>query len=153
MNKFFTMLFMASVLSVMLTACGDNDEPVVPDAQKIESVYENETDTHYMFDIDMDKDSSDIYLYNVSFTIGDRVSPPMTLRIPAPVTVDKSGNVFTYAGTGIVADMQRGTTWMPMTNADYLVHNLTCMVNTKNKTFAISFDCHGGHFEDNGKIL
>ena len=47
----------------------------------------------------MDKDSSTIYMYNIVFSIGEATSPAMTLRVDAPVTVDKSGKVYTYAGT------------------------------------------------------
>ena len=34
----------------------------------------------------------------------------------------------------------------------YLVTNLTCTVDTKNRTYDIAFDCHGGHFADSGKL-
>ena len=123
-----------------------------PLSLQLESVYENESDTHYKFDIDMGKDSSTIIMYNVVFRIGEATSPAMTLRVAAPLTVDSNGKTFTYTGTGIVADMLRGTTWMPMPGEDYLVHNLTCEVNTETKHYSISFDCHGGHFDDSGQI-
>lgn len=118
----------------------------------VESEYESETDTHFLFDIDMDKDSSSIYMYNIVFRIGEATSPAMTLRVDAPVTVDKDGKVYTYAGTGIVAYMMRGTTWMPMPGESYLVNNLTCTVDTKNSTYSIAFDCHGGHFDETGQL-
>lgn len=118
----------------------------------VESEYQSETDTHFMFDIDMDKDSSSIYMYNIVFRIGEATSPAMTLRVDAPVTADKDGKVYTYAGTGIVAYMMRGTTWMPMPGDAYLVNNLTCTINTSAKTYDIAFDCHGGHFEKEGKL-
>ena len=118
----------------------------------VESEYESETDTHFLFDIDMDKDSSSIYMYNIVFRIGEATSPAMTLRADAPVTVDKDGKVYTYAGTGIVAYMMRGTTWMPMPGESYLVNNLTCTVDTKNSTYSIAFDCHGGHFDETGQL-
>ena len=117
-----------------------------------ESEYESPTETHFLFDIDLDKDSSSIYMYNIVFRIGEATSPAMTLRVDAPITVDKDGKVYTYAGTGIVALMLRGTTWMPMPGDAYLVHNLICNVNPDAKTYYISFDCHGGHFEENGKL-
>lgn len=153
MKKLFSMFFMATMLCMVMVACGDdNDEPTVPTTNKIESVYTNETDLHYTFDINLDKDSSSIYIYNVKFRIGDSMSPAMTLRVDAPVTVDKSGKVYTYAGTGIVAYMLRNTTWQPMQDESYLVNDLICTVNTDAKTFFISFNCHGGHFEQNGQL-
>ena len=121
-------------------------------AFQIENEYTNPDDTHYMFEVDLDRDSSSIYMYNIVFRIGEATSPAMTLRVDAPVTVDKSGKVYTYSGTGIVAFMMRGTTWMPMPGDSYLVHDLTCTVNPDAKTYFIKFDCHGGHFEENGKL-
>ena len=226
MKKFFSMLFIASLLGLVLTACG-KDEPVqtatpeitfeiqesqvvvtakgqgevllyldgksttnptilqrthqdytatftataqeanqriseirtlqitIPKNEKLvqfsaESAYENENDTHFKFDIDLNQDSSMINIYNIVFRIGEATSPAMTLRFKAPVTVD--GKTYTYAGNGIVAEMQRGTTWMPMPGDSYLVNNLTSTVNPSDKTYSIKFDCHGGHFEESGKL-
>lgn len=228
MKKFFSMLFIATMLGIVFTACGD-DEPAqtaapeitfeiqedqavvtakgqgevllylngastsnptilqrsyqdyeavftataqeakqrisevttlkltIPKSDKLvrftaESEYESATDTHFQFDIDLEKDSSSIYMYNIVFRIGDATSPAMTLRVDAPVTVDKSGKVYTYSGTGIMGYMMRGTSWVPMPGDAYLVHNLTCNVNPEAKTYSISFDCHGGHFEENGRL-
>lgn len=153
MKKFFSMLFVFTMLGMVFTACGDEkDGPVIPPAQSLESAYENPDDTHFTFDINMSKDSSSIYMYNIVFHIGDATSPAMTLRVDAPVTVDKNGKVYTYAGTGIVAFMQRGTTWMPMPGDAYLVHDLLCTVDTNVKSYFIKFDCHGGHFEESGRL-
>lgn len=153
MKKLFSMLFIATMLGLVFTACGDDkDEPEVPKTQNLESVYQEPTDTHFLFDINLDKDSSSIYMYNIVFRIGEATSPAMTLRVEAPVTVDKSGKVYTYSGTGIVAYMMRGSTWTPMPGEAYLVHNLTCTVNPEAKSYYITFDCHGGHFEENGKL-
>ncbi len=144
---------MATMLGMVFTACGDEkDAPVVPVTQNLESEYENETDTHFRFDIDMDKDSSSIYMYNIVFHIGEATSPAMTLRVDAPVTVDKAKKVYTYSGTGIVAYMMRGSTWVPMPGEAYLVHNLLCTIDTNVKSYYIKFDCHGGHFEESGKL-
>lgn len=118
----------------------------------VNSEYESETDAHFMFDIDLDKDSSSIYMYNIVFRIGEATSPAMTLRVNAPVTVDKDGKIYTYSGTGIVPDLMRGTIWVPMTGDAYMVHNLTCTVNPEAKDYYITFDCHGGHFEQTGKL-
>ena len=147
------MLFIATMLGLVFTACGDDkDEPEVPKTQNLESVYQEPTDTHFLFDINLDKDSSSIYMYNIVFRIGEATSPAMTLRVDAPVTVDKSGKVYTYSGTGIVAYMMRGTTWTLMPGEAYLVHNLTCTVKPEAKSYYITFDCHGGHFEQNGSL-
>ena len=118
----------------------------------VSSIYESETDTHYMFDIDLEKDSSSIYLYNIVFRIGESTSPAMNIRIDAPVTVDKTGKIYTYAGTGIMPYMMRGNTPVPMPGDTYLVTDLLCNVNTEAKTFDIKFDCHDGHFEDSGRL-
>ena len=108
MKKLFSILFMATMFGLVFTACGDDDDdPPVP-TQKLESVYLEPTDTHFMFDIDLNKDSSSIYLYNIVFHIGEAVSPAMNIRIDAPVTVDKSGKVYTYSGTNIMPYLLRG---------------------------------------------
>ena len=149
MKKIISMLCMATALSVMLTACGDDkDEPVAPTTQKIESVYQNETEPHYVFDIDMSKDSSSIYLYNVKFS--DKMPVTVNIRIDAPVTVDKSGKVFTYAGTNIVPYLIMGST--PVPRSDFMVTNLTCTVDTKKKTYDMFFNCHGGEFKAAGEL-
>lgn len=150
MKKLLSALLLAA-LCMSFTACGDDDEPVTPDpVQNLESVYQNETDARYVFDIDLDKDSSSIYLYNVKFTIGERVSPPMNIRIDAPVTVDKSGKVFTFAGTDIIPYLLMGTT--PVPSPGFMVTNLTCTVDTKEKTYDMFFNCHGGEFKASGKL-
>lgn len=153
MKKLFSILFLATILGMVFTACSDEkDGPVIPKTQNLESMYEKETDTHFMFDINMNKDSSSIYMYNIVFRIGDATSPAMTLRVDAPVSMDKNGKVYTYAGTNIMAYMMRGTTWTPMPGDDYRVNNLLCTVDTNVKTYFIKFDCHGGHFEESGKL-
>ena len=152
MKKLLPILALAAMLCAVASCGDDKDEPVVPDPQTLESVYQDATETHYTFDIDMDRDSSSIYLYNIVFRIGDAVSPAMNIRIDAPVNVDKTGKIFTFAGTGIAPYLLRGTTPVPMSGDAYLVHNLTCTVNTGNKTFNIAFDCHGGHHSDSGNL-
>jgi len=150
----FTLSIMA--LALGLVACGDdNDEPVVEKSQRIESYYESESDVHYLFDIDLEADSSSIYCYNVTFTIGDRKSPALNIRIDAPVsvTVNSAGSIYTYttaAGTSTIPYIIMGTTAVPM--AEYAVTNLTCMVNTRDRTYRISFNCHGGEYSDSGDL-
>jgi hypothetical protein len=68
------------------------------------------------------------------------------------VTVDKDGKVYTYAGTGIHPYMQRVGTMLRLYDDIYLVTDLTCKVDTKNLTYSITFDCHGGHFDDHGSL-
>ena len=151
MKKLFNVLFLATMLGMVLVSCGDEkDEPVGPSNYQLESISESETDTHFTFVIDLDKDSSSIYLYNVVFTIGETQSPAMNIRIDAPVTVDKSGKIYTYAGTDITPFLLRGNTPVPMPSMP--VTNLTCNVDTKNKTFNIFFNCHGGEYSNSGKL-
>lgn len=153
MKRLSFLLFATILLGMAFVSCGDDkDEPVIPEAQKLETMYQDATETHFMFDIDMEKDSSSIYMYNIVFTIGSASSPAMNIRVDAPVTVDKTGKVFTFAGTGIHPYMQRGSSMMQLTDDRYLVTDLICIVNTANKTYDITFDCHGGHFAEQGKL-
>lgn len=152
MKKIFSMLFIAAMCCMAMVSCGNEDEPVKPVRNIWETVHESESDIYYQFYIDTQKDSSSIFMYNIVFTIGDRVSPAMTIRVDAPLTVDKSGQVFTYAGTGIAPYMMMGSGMIQLTDDDYLVNNLTCVVDTKNRTYDIKFDCHGGHYSDSGSL-
>ena len=148
------------MLGIVFTSCGkdDPDEPVVP-AQQLESEHGQANDTYLIYDIDLSKDSSSIYVYNAVFTMGETTSPALTIRVDAPCTVDKTGKVFTFAGTGIVPFLMRGSTAVPVPSLS--VNNLRSVVNTENKTYSISFDCQGnvggkaidGHYEKEGKIL
>ena len=150
MKKLFSMLFIATLLGLMFTACGDDkDEPEVPKTQNLTTVHESETDSYFVFDIDMNKDKSTIYMYNIQFAPG---APKMVLRVDVPVSLNKSGNTYIMSGTDLIAEMQRGSSWVPMPEEQYQLKNLTCTVNPKGKLYAISFDAHGGHFEDSGKL-
>lgn len=150
MKKIFTMLFMATALSVMLTACGDDDEPVVPKTQNLVTAHESDIDQYFVFDIDMNKDKSTIYMYNIQFA---PKAPKMTLRVNVPVTLNKSGSAYIMTGTNLVCDMNMPSAgWVPMTDEQYQLQNLTCTVNPNAKLYAISFDAHGGHFEESGKL-
>ena len=150
MKKLFSMLFIATMLCMVSVACGDDNDEPIPTTQKLESVYQNETDTHFVFDINLDKDSSSIYLYNVVFTIGEAQSPAMNIRIDAPVTVDKKGTFFTYAGNNITPFMLRGNNPVPMPSMP--VTNLMCNVDTKRKYYEMYFECHGGSYAANGDL-
>ena len=58
MKKIFSMLLIAAALCMVVAACGDNkDEPVVPEAQKLESEHSAANDTYLVYDIDLSKDS------------------------------------------------------------------------------------------------
>lgn len=151
MKKLFALLFAAAVLGMAFVSCGDDkDEPVKPEpTQNLESVYENENEMRYVFDIDLAQDSSSIYIYNVVFGPG---APSLMVRIDAPVTTDSSGKVYTYAGTNIIPYAQLHGVMLRMTDEVYRVTNLLCHVNTEAKTYDIKFDCHGGHFENAGKL-
>ncbi len=144
------MLFIATLLGLVFTACGDDkDEPEVPQAQNLVSVHENdETDQYFVFDIDMSKDKSTIYMYHIQFAPG---APTMTLRVNVPATL-KNGT-YTLSGTDLVADMNMPSAgWVTMDDERYQLKNLTSTVNPKAKQYSISFDAHGGHFEESGKL-
>ena len=116
----------------------------------LESVHESEGDLYYVFDIDMTKDKSTIYMYNIQFAPR---APKMNLRANVPVSVDKGSNAYVMSGTGLVADMEMPSIgWVPMEDEQYQLQNLQCTVNPSTKEFSISFDAHGGHFEDSGKL-
>ena len=150
MKKLFSMLFIATMLGLVFTACGDDkDVPEAPKAQNLVSVHENENDAYFVFDIDMSKDKSTIYMYNIRF---GGAPYAMTLRVAVPASVDNSGKIYTLKGTGLIADMKRGDTWTPMPDEQYQLSNLMCTVNTEAKQYSISFDAHGGHFEESGKL-
>lgn len=159
MKNIFAILFVASMLSMVFTSCGkdDPDEPVVP-AQQLESEHGQANDTYLIYDIDLSKDSSSIYVYNAVFTMGETTSPALTIRVDAPCSVDKTGKVFTFAGTGIVPFLMRGSTAVPFPTLS--VNNLRSVVNIEKKTYSVSFDCQGtamgkeinGHYDKEGKL-
>lgn len=150
MKKLFSMFFIATLLGLVFTACGDDkDEPEVPQVQNLVSVHENdETDKYFVFDIDMSKDKSTIYMYHIQFAPG---APTMTLRVNVPATL-KNGT-YTLSGTDLVADMNMPSAgWVTMDDERYQLKNLMCTVSPKAKQYSISFDAHGGHFEESGKL-
>ena len=149
MKKLFSMLFIATMLGMVFTACGDEkDEPDVQ-VQNLESVHENdETDMYFVFDIDMNKDMGTIIMYNIQFAPN---APTMTLRVNVPASL-KDG-VYTLSGTDLVADMHMPSAgWVTMSDERYQLKNLMCTVNPKAKQYSIAFDAHSGHFEDSGKL-
>jgi hypothetical protein len=151
MKKLFSMMFIVTLLGLVFTACGDDkDEPEVPKTQNLVTAHESDTDQYFVFDIDMNKDKSTIYMYNIQFAPN---APKMTLRVNVPVTLNKSGSAYIMTGTNLVCDMNMPSAgWVPMTDEQYLLNNLTCTVNPSAKLYAISFDAHGGHFEESGKL-
>lgn len=150
MKKIFCMLFVAAMLSVVFVSCGDEkDEPKNPVSQLIESVHSETNDTYLVWDINTEKDSSSIYVYNVQF---DPRAPLMTIRVDAPVTIDKSGKIYTFAGTGIHPYLFYGDRFVQFMDDAYLVTNLISTVNIGEKMYSISFDCHGGHYDKTGQL-
>ncbi len=159
MKKFFSMLFIAAALGMMITACGDEkDEPDLPVTQQLESEHGEANDTYLIYDIDLNKDSSTIYVYNAVFQMGGVSSPPLNISVNAPCTVDKTGKVFTLVGTDIVPNLVRGNTPVPFPTLR--VNNLRSTVDIEKKTYSISFDCQGtamgkeidGHYDKEGKL-
>ena len=159
MKKIISMFFIAAALCLMVTACGnDKDEPEIPQTQKLESEHGATNDTYLVYDIDLNKDSSSIYVYNAVFQMGDKTSPALNIRVDAPCTVDKTGKVFTYTGTNIPAYLIMGTTPTPFPTLR--VNNLRSVIDTEKRTYSISFDCQGtamgkpidGHYEKEGKL-
>ena len=158
MKKLLPALLFAA-LFLTFAACGDEkDDPVIP-TQRLESEHGATNDTYLIYDIDLNKDSSSIYVHNAVFAMGDKTSPPLNIRVDAPCTIDKTGKVFTFIGTGIIPCLMQGSTAVPFPSLS--VNNLRSVVNTENKTYSISFDCQGnvggkpidGHYEKEGKIL
>ena len=153
------MLFVATMLGMVFVACGDEkDEPVAPISQMIESVHGEANDTYLIWDINTANDSSAIYVYNAVFRMGDKPSPALNISVNSPCSVDKTGKVFTFAGSGIVPCLMMGGTAVPFPTLH--VNNLKSVVNTENKTYSISFDCQGtvngkeidGHYDKEGKL-
>ena len=152
MKKLFSMLFIATLLGLTFAACGDDkDEPEVPKTQNLTTVHEGESDQYFVFDIDMSKDKSTIYMYNIQFAPN---APKMNLRVNVPVNLNQSGSAYIMIGTNLICEMDMPSAggWVPMPDEQYQLKNLTCTVNPKAKLYAISFDAHGGHFEDSGKL-
>ena len=144
------MLFIVTLLGLVFTACGDDkDEPEAPKAQNLESV--EQSGHHFVFDIDMNKDKSTIYMYQIQFAPG---APAMDLRVNVPATLNQSSNVYTLSGTGLVAEryMESTKSWDPMPDDRYKLNDLTCTVNPSAKQYSISFTAHGGKFEESGKL-
>ena len=131
----FFLAFSAMILG--LAACGNDDEP--------------QTTRDYDFYLDLTNNIGTIDIYDVVFTIGDRESPAMTIRIP-DAKFTKDGNIITFNDTNIAPMMIRGENFIPMGDPTYNVTDLKCEVNVKKETFTISFNCHGGTFTDSGKI-
>lgn len=160
MKKIFSMLFIAAAMCMVVTACGDEkDEPEVPKTHLLESEHSEATGTYLVYDIDLKKDSSTIYVYNAVFQMGDKTSPALNIRVDAPCTADKTGKVFTYVGTNIIPYLVMGNTPTPFPTLR--VNNLRSVVDTEKKTYSISFDCQGtamgkpidGHYDKEGKLL
>jgi len=151
MKKLFLTLLVAT-LTLGFVSCGDDkDEPKVPETQNLTSVHEGESDKYFVFDIDMKKDKSTIYMYNIQFAPR---APQLTLRVNVPVSLNAGGDTYTMSGTNLIAEWDNPSAggWIPMGEDQYRLNNLKCTVNPKAKEYTLSFDAHGGHFEENGKL-
>ena len=158
MKKLLPALLFAA-LFLTFAACGDDkDEPDVPKTQKLESEHGEANDTYLIWDIDLDKDSSSIYVYNAVFRMGDAASPPLNISVNAPCTVDKTGKVYSLTGTNIIPNLVMGSTPTPFPTLR--VNNLRSVVDVDKKTYSISLDCQGtamgkpidGHYEKEGNL-
>ena len=160
MKIFYAILSIVAVLGIMFSSCGkdDPDEPVNPNIQRLESEHGVANDTYLIYDIDLRKDSSSIYVHNAVFSMGETSPMTLNIRVDAPCTVDLTGKVFTFAGTGIVPNLMRGNTPVPISTLH--VNNLRSVVDIERKTYSISFDCKGsamgrdidGHYNKEGKL-
>ena len=160
MKRFFAILSIVAVLGIMFCSCGkdDPDEPVNPNIQRLESEHSVANDTYLIYDIDLSKDSSTIYVQNAVFSMGETSEMKLNISVNTPCTVDKTGKVFTFRGTNIVPNLMRGNTPVPFPTLR--VNNLTSIVNVEKKTYSISFDCPGtamgneidGHYDKEGKL-
>jgi len=151
MKKFFSIFCLAALLGLLCSACGDNDEPDTPVTQNLVSVHVDESDLYFVFDIDKTNDKATIYMYNIQFAPR---APKMNLRVNVPASLDSDGKTYTMSGTNLVAEMDMPSAggWIPMEDEQYQLKNLVCTVNPAAKSYSISFDAHGGHFEDSGKL-
>ena len=160
MKKFYAILSIVAVLGIMFSSCGkdDTDEPVNPNIQRLESEHGVANDTYLIYDIDLRRDSSSIYVHNAVFSVGETSPMTLNIRVDAPCTVGPTGKVFTFAGTGIVPNLMRGNTPVPISTLH--VNNLRSVVDIERKTYSISFDCKGtamgrdidGHYDKEGKL-
>lgn len=148
------MLLMATIaMAVSFTACSDDDEPQIIDVKDgvIVSTTEQSTDTRFEYTLNEDAGTGTIVVYNVVFTIGERQSPAMTIRIPN-AKFTRTRNIITFNDTDIAPDMLRGSTFVPMGDPAYNVTDLNSVLNLDDKTFNISFICHGGDYSKSGNI-
>ncbi|MBQ7691435.1 MAG: hypothetical protein IJT30_09665 [Muribaculaceae bacterium] len=155
MIKKAMLLLSLVAMTMYLSCCGsdEKDEPEVVPEGTYASVYTSENDTHYEYTLDMEHQLCTITVHNVVFTIGERQSPAMTIRIPnaAIVSTSHTGAV-TIEDTNIAPEMLRGSDFVPMPDVQYIVTDLRATLNAVEKTFAITFKCHGGEFSDTGKL-
>lgn len=145
-------MLLIATLSLGFVSCGDDkDEPDTPENKNLVSVHENESDAYFVFDVASQKDKGTIYMYNMQFAPR---APKMNLRAVVPMTKNSQGTAYIMSGTDLVIDMDMPSAggWTPMPDEQYQLKNLTCTVNPKAKLYSISFDAHGGHFDESGKL-
>ena len=96
--------------------------------------------------------SGNVLLSNVQFSIGERQSPKMTIRIPYDehVTITPTATGYTVSGTGITGLYRQNEEYIPFEQST--IDNMEIVVDVVNKQYSISFDCMGGSFTDSGKL-
>lgn len=117
--------------------------------------YSNATELYFTFKCGLNNENTyegNVLLSNVQFSIGERTSPKMTIRIPYDDNVTVTGTTTGYVvtGTGITGKYQQGGTEIPFEQST--IDNLEIVVDVVNKQYSISFDCMGGSFANSGKL-
>ena len=154
MKKTLALIAFTGLLALTLASCGSDDdkkdEPTPPSRLTLESVTDTETGARIVFEIYLDNDSSTIYVYNAVITANGLTTAPMNVRVNAPCKGDNEGKVFTYSGTGLIPQVQRGSIYTPQSSL--VVTDFTCVVNTIAKTYSTQFDCLGKHYFKSGAL-
>ncbi len=150
MRKFLSMMAIVA-LTLSMASCGDdeNDEIVFQhewEKQWVSTETGENVPTFY-FDLRHPGTESPVTLQHVQFKIGERVSPPMNIKIKAPLS--KKGNIYTFSGTDLIPFMLVGDNEVPADK--FIVTDYVATVNVKAETYSISFKCHGGEFNSSGK--
>ena len=117
--------------------------------------YTDATELFFTFKCGLNNENNyegNVLMSNVQFSIGERTSPKMTIRIPYDdhVTITGTTTGYVVTGTGITGKYLQGGTEIPFEQST--IDNLEIVVDVVNKQYSISFDCMGGSFEDTGKL-
>lgn len=134
------------------SACS-SDDPVNPDDKLTSTVWRSvhnaPTDTYFEFNLEKnDSGYATVRMFNIAFKSGDKESPRLNIRVDAPLT--RKGDVFTYEGTNLVPFLTMRGTEAPV--EQFIVTNFRVVVDVKQNTYSISFNCHGGEYKNSGTI-